>query len=312
MHRRLLAIGLTILAFSVLIGCTTNPVTGRKSFMLLSWQDEIALGAEAAPQFTSQFGGQVGTPRANDYVSRVGMSLTKVVEPSVPPLEWEFTLLDSDVINAFALPGGKVFITRGLAEKLDNEAQLAGVLGHEIGHVTARHGNQRISKQMGFNLIMTGAAIAVGTADDNSDFRKYGQIAVPALAIGGNVVMLKYGREEELEADMLGMRYMSRAKYNPRGQLQVMQILERESKGSKPPELLSTHPYPETRIKRIRQMLQADYAFTQGNPDYGFYEQRYHKQFLSVLKKQAALDPAGGTFAIGPEVWCAHCRSGEH
>lgn len=308
--------GASLLALSA---CTTNPATGKQSLTFLSWEQEAQMGAEAAPQFTAEFGGAVESARANAYIERVGRELLKGIESGVPGnLEWEFTLLDSDVINAFALPGGKVFMSRGLAEKLNSEAQLAGVLGHEIGHVTARHGNQRISKQIGFNAIMTGLAVGVGVADEDSSVRKYGQYAVPALAVGGNVVLLKYGRDEESEADMLGVRYMTRAGYNPMGQVQVMEVLKAASGGgSAGPEWLSTHPAPQTRIDRLKKIIREEYAFTQNNEEYGDFRARYEREFLRTL---GSLDPARpGPHENVPSLlasfdgsaggsWCALCN----
>jgi len=291
----------------LLAACTVNPATGRRSFTLLTWDEEKQLGAEAAPQFTEQFGGEIVNAEINAYIDGVGTHLAEMVEAGVPALEWEFTLLDSDVINAFALPGGKIFITRGLATKLENEAQIAGVLGHEIGHVTARHGNQRISKDLVFNAGLAAGAIAVGMADEDSDFRKYGEVAVPALAIGGNVVLLKYGRDQELEADALGMRYMTRCRYDPRGQLQVMQILAREAGTGRQLEFFSTHPHPESRIDRIRDLLAGEYAHTQGNPEYKLYEDRYRQQFLSQLGAAESADGPGDFVLVLPSTWCAHC-----
>ena len=125
-------------------GCAKNAATGKRSLVLLSAAEEERLGAEAAPQFTAEYGGAVDDAALNRYVTDIGNRLAAVTEADYPDLEWEFTLLDSSVVNAFALPGGKVFITRGLAERLDNEAQLAGILGHEIGHVTARHVEDRV------------------------------------------------------------------------------------------------------------------------------------------------------------------------
>jgi len=267
------------------IGCTTNPATGKRSFTLYSWAQEKQMGASAAAGMAEQFGGPIDDVIPSDYVREVGMKLVAGIEPGVPDLDWEFTLLNSDVINAFALPGGKVFFTRGLAEKLDSEAEMAGVLGHEIGHVTARHGNQRISKQVGFNAILAGTAIAVGASDSDSKTRKYGQVAVPALAIGGNVVLLKYGRDEESEADMLGMRYMTRAGYNPIGQLRVMEVLRDQSKGASKPEWLSTHPHPESRIEDIRRYLEEEYPNTQDNPDYVMNREQYRQRMLTPLSK---------------------------
>lgn len=315
---------LSLLTVGVMVlhggGCTTNPATGKTILTMKSWDWEREVGAEAAPQFTEQFGGEVPNRQLQAYVTRIGESMTEVVEEGVPDLEWEFTLLNTDVINAFALPGGKVFFTRGLAERLDNEAQMAGVLGHEIGHVTARHGNQRISSQTLLNIGIAGAAIAVGVADSDSDFRKYGQLAVPALAIGGNVVLLSYGRNEELEADMLGMRYMSRCdqRYDPMAQRQVMAILAEAGGGSSTPEFLSTHPHPDSRIGQIDKLLATTYASTQNNKDYQLYAGRYKRQFLDVIarvpppegRQQGAIEGGQGTFALGnPVLWCAHCAA---
>ncbi len=311
--RRPLAIVLALALVSMgSVACSTNPATGRRSLTLLSWEQEMQMGADAAPQFTAQFGGAVANTSANRFVNRVGHRLLNGIEDEVPELEWEFTLLDSDVINAFALPGGKVFMSRGLAQRLDSESQLAGVLGHEIGHVTARHGNQRISKQLGFNIALGAAAVAVGVADEDSKLREVGQYAVPALAIGGNVVLLKYGRDEESEADMLGVRYMTRAGYNPMGQVQVMQVLAAAGGGgARQIEWLSTHPYPETRIARLQEMIRDDYAFTQGSPDYQDYPNRYQNQFLSQLGALPRTEGQAILASLGePSLWCGHCMGG--
>ena len=236
------------------------------------------------------------------------------VEEGVPDLDWEFTVLNSPVINAFALPGGKVFISRGLAEKLDTEAELAGVLGHEIGHVTARHSNQQMSAQLGLNFAIGAAAVAVGVSDPDSDVRKYGQIGLPAVAVGSNLFLLKFGRSEELEADMLGMRYMSRAGYDPRGQLEVMQILDRESKGQHPPEWLSTHPLPSSRIDRIHGLLAGEYASTQNNPSFVENKVQYQTNMLDRLNAlPPAPDPtpteqAQANAYLNAMLYCEHCR----
>lgn len=293
MRRLLIA---STLAAALLLGssgCTTNPVTGQKSLFLVSREEELKLGAEAAPQFTEQFGGKLNDPRLQAYVTNLGKKLAAGTELDFPTLPWEFTLLNSDVINAFALPGGKVFITRGLASKLDNEAQMAGVLGHEVGHVTARHASQQMSKQMIFQGTLAAGALAVGVAGANSKFAQYGQYGIPALQVGGQVVMLKFSRTDETQADELGMRYMNRAGYNPQAQEQVMQILQREtaSAGGRQPELLQTHPYPETRIKHIAELLDTQYAATKNNPQLGFFPERYKSEFLDVLAKEPPAPP---------------------
>lgn len=302
---------LSSILLAALVGCSTNPATGDRALTFLSWESEISMGAEAASGMTQEFGGETPSPEAQAYVDEVGQKLLQGIEEGIPEMPWEFTLLDSSVINAFALPGGKVFLSRGLADKLKNEAEMAGVIGHEIGHVTARHGNQRISKQLGFNIGLAAAALVVGASDENSDIRQYGEIGLPALAISGNVVLLKYGRDEELEADMLGIRYMTRAGYNPVGQRNVMQILKAASGGSSQPEWLSTHPASDTRIDRINELLQGEYAFTQNNPEYVLEPEVYERRMLRPL---ASLGPprhgTGRTASLleNTSLWCAHCR----
>lgn len=288
-------------------GCTTNPATGKTQLTFLSRQQEAQLGAEAAPELRQQFGGAVEHPELQAYVTRVGMSMVPHTEAYFPDLEWEFTLLDSDVINAFALPGGKVFITRGLVDRMDNEAQLAGVLGHEVGHVTARHTSNRISQHLVFTGGLALGGLLVGMSDPGGDVRRVGEVALPALAIGGNLVLLSFNRNEESEADYLGMRYMSRAGYNPRGQLQVMEILRDASEGSpKQLEWLATHPLPDTRIREIQQLLQT--TFAEPAATLPMHEDRFQSQFMPLLAQlpparqyePQAPAPAAGQRIIGP------------
>lgn len=302
-------IGLLLGSGAVTTGCSTNPATGRRSLTLLSWDQERSLGAEAAPQMAQEFGGEVADEQLRAFTRRVGGSMIPHIESGVPELDWEFVMLDSDVINAFALPGGKVYITRELASRMTNEAQFAAVIGHEIGHVTARHGNQRISSQIGFNVLLAGLAIGVGVSDQDSSFRRYGEVGLPALAIGGNLVLLSYGRNEELEADMLGVRYMTGAGYDPIGALQVQELLGSLAGGERPPEFLSTHPHSETRIDAINRLLRGEYAHTQNNPEFRTYEDRYQREVLSRIRRRAADD---GSFNLAHAAsWCLHCAMAE-
>ncbi|MFM9996712.1 MAG: M48 family metalloprotease [Phycisphaerales bacterium] len=320
MKTRLLGVALLALAplTAPLGGCSTNAATGRSVLTLMSRSEEIKIGSDAAPGFTQEFGGKVAHPGLQQYVADIGRKMAAETESYNPTLPWEFTLLDSDVVNAFALPGGKVFITRGLAKELTSEAQIAGVIGHEIGHVTAQHGNQRISSQMLFNVGLVATAVVV-SASDNKTVQDVGAVGVPALAIGGNLVLLKYGRDEELEADALGMRYMTGVGYNPRGQLEVMQTLGRLTGGSGgTPEFLSTHPHSSTRVERIQKALQDKFASTQGNPNYGTFEDRYKRDFLTPLSKLPPPPKAAGPRENGtehaqaaPAAWCGLCAAAE-
>ncbi|MEM1331113.1 MAG: M48 family metallopeptidase [Planctomycetota bacterium] len=320
---RLLGV-VSVLLAPILGGCATNPATGERFFSTMSWEQEIQLGEEAAPSLTEQFGGEVEDAELRRFTDRVGRDLLRGIEDGVPELEWEFTLLDSDVINAFALPGGKVFMSRGLAARMTNEAQFAAVMGHEIGHVTGRHGNRRMSQQVGFNVIVAALGIGVTAADEDSAFRKYGKYGLPVLAVGGNLVLLSYGRGDELEADMLGMRYMVRAGYDPVGAVEVQELLLEAAAGaSRPPEILSSHPSGQRRIRDLENLITSEYAYTQGNDDYRLFADRWRRGFLHRLPSNAE-GPAASTNALAartmsaerllasPALWCAHCADGTH
>jgi predicted Zn-dependent protease len=274
----------------LLVGCTTNPTTGRSQFNALSRSDEIAMGVQSMPAMLKEYGGRVAKQELQDYVTSIGRLMAAQTEGDAPTLPWEFTLLDSDVINAFALPGGKVFMSRGLAERMTNEAQLAGVLGHEIGHVTARHINDQIARETGANLFAQVAGALAGEAGG-----AIAQAAPVVINYGGTAVLLKYSRDQESEADSLGMRYMAKVGYNPAAQKQVMEILAQASKGAGGPggEFFATHPYPETRIKRINALLEKEYAGYQTNPKFSYKEEEFRAKFLNRLK---AAFPEGRPF----------------
>ena len=211
-------------------------------------------------------------------------------------------MLRSDVINAFALPGGKVFISRGLAEKMDTEAELAGVLGHEIAHVTAEHADKHMSRQMGLQGLAIIGSVIAGTSNDSLI-----SAAAEAVVDGAGVYNLSFGRDEELEADRLGVRYMTKAGYNPRGQLKVMQILQEAAGSGAPPEFLSTHPAPGRRIKQIEAMLADEYAHTQNNPAFGDYEARFQTEFLEPMSRLPLPTDSAASILSDPSLWCSIC-----
>lgn len=282
-----------------LTGCVTNAATGKSSLNLISEQKEIAIGTDAEPQFIDENGGLVASASLRNYVTELGMELAAVSER--PHLPWTFNVLDSEVINAFALPGGKVFVSRGLIEKMTNEAQLAGVLGHEVGHVTAQHVNSRMSQA----LIIQGVAIGASVAGEVTDDDTLRVLGVGA-GVGGGVYLLKFGRDQESESDMLGVRYMTRLGFNPYGQVQVMQILKEAQGDGGGPEFFATHPLPQTRIERLEDLIaeqfpdaswseaDAETYGTQGR--YKFGEQSFQRNVLDELKK---LPPAKAASA-GP------------
>jgi len=280
MSRLTLPILALALVFALALpGCSTNPATGKAQFNILSESQEVSLGAEAAPDFIQGNGGEIPSASIRAYVSDLGMKLAKASER--PDLPWEFFVLDSDQINAFALPGGKVFMSRGLMAKMDNEAQLAGVLGHEVGHVTAQHIGQQMSRTMAIQLGLIGVGVAGAVSDE-----AWMQVLGVGTSVGGTVYLLKFGRDQESQADELGVRYMTRLGYNPIAQVQVMQILKEASGGGGGQmEMLSTHPLPQTRIERLRELIRDKYPDYKQTGKYVFGEDRFKTQVLDELAK---------------------------
>lgn len=247
------AIAVVIFALVGLKYCasiTTNPVTGERQAVALNMDQEIAMGLQSAPEMARQMGGLSRDERAADMVRRVGMSIIGRLPTGYPKYPFDFHLLaDRDTVNAFALPGGQVFITEALFSQLKTEGQLAGVLGHEIGHVFGRHSAQQIAK----GQLMQG--IVMGTSVATSDGQGHSAGGIAQMA--SQFLMLKYGRGDELEADELGLKFMHMAGYDPRALIGVMKILENATGGStRQPEWASTHPNPGNRVENIKGLLQ--------------------------------------------------------
>jgi predicted Zn-dependent protease len=201
---------------------------------------------------TAEFEGEDPDQNAQAIVDQIGNQIVASSPASQTPYEYEFHLLaDDDTINAFALPGGQVFITRALFDKLQTEGQLAGVLGHEVGHVVARHSAEHIAKAQ-LTEGLTGAAVIAAYDPNNPSSASYAQMA----ALIGQLINLKFGRDDELEADFLGVCFMNDTGYDPEEMVAVMQILEAASEGNRPPEFFSTHPDPGNRIARIQEDIQ--------------------------------------------------------
>jgi len=243
-----------------------NPVTGEKQHVNLTAPQEIQLGLQAAPKMAEEMGGIVDPQRDPDAkrVAEVGHGIVKNSDASKPESPYRdsfnfYLLNDPQTINAFALPGGQVFITRGLYDKLQTEAQLAGVLGHEIGHVIGRHASEHMAKgQLGATLA---TAVGVGASDD----RGRGMAATVAAQVANQMLQLKFGRNDESEADRFGLRYMTQAGYDPREMLGVMKILRDASKGGRTPEFMTTHPLPEHRLTDIEATIKE--MFPNGIPE---------------------------------------------
>jgi predicted Zn-dependent protease len=243
---RLLAIPmLALLAGPFAAGCARNPVTGQNELSLVSESQEIEMGRQSAAE-VEQTIGYVDNPQLQSYVAGIGERMA--TESERPNLPWEFHVVNDAAVNAFALPGGFIYVTRGLLGAINDEAELATVIGHEIGHVTARHSVQQISKAQ---LAQLGLGV--------------GSIISPTLAQfaglasqGLGVLFLKYGRDAENQADQLGFRYALGQKYDVREMGNVFVTLERTSQASgagRVPEWLSTHPDPGNRVQHVKAML---------------------------------------------------------
>jgi predicted Zn-dependent protease len=227
-----------------------NPVTGEKQAVGLSQEQEIALGLQAAPQMAREMGGLDPDDSVQADVEAVGQRVVAQSVAGRTPYKFQFRVLaDRETVNAFALPGGPIFVTRGLLRGLGNEAQLAGVLGHEVGHVVARHSSEQIAKSQLAQALVGAAGVAA------SDEQGRGQQAAQVAAFVGQLVQLRYGRQDELQADALGVDLMSDAKYDPRALVEVMAILARAGGGRGTPQFLSSHPDPGNRQERIQAAI---------------------------------------------------------
>ena len=231
-------VGFTLL---IIAACTMNPATGRRQLTLLSEAQEVQIGAQSHPEVLASFGAY-DDPGWQAYIQELGSKIAATSER--PDLDWTFTVLDDPVVNAMALPGGYIYVNRGILAHFNSEAELVSVLGHEIGHVTARHSVEQISRAQLAQLGVGIAAIA------SSEFREFAGLANQGVGL----LFLKFGRDDENQSDALGLRYMTRAGYDPREMPKVFATLDRvsESHGLRAtPQWLSTHPDPGNRIGNI-------------------------------------------------------------
>lgn len=230
-----------------------NPVTGERQHIAISPTQEIRLGLQSAPVMAKQMGGEVPStdPRYME-VQKIGNILVNNTVAKGSPWEFKFHLLaDNQTINAFALPGGQIFITLGLYNDLENEAQLAGVLSHEMGHVIERHSaEQMATSQLGQSLI---SAVGVATTDPNHP--QASMSATMIASVVNQMISLRYSRMDESEADIWGLKLMAQAGYNPWAMIRVMEILKAADKGGHSIEMFQTHPNPDLRIKDINEYL---------------------------------------------------------
>ncbi|WP_411030346.1 M48 family metalloprotease [Spongiimicrobium sp. 3-5] len=238
-------IGLAIVGFAMVQRCNNkeeNPYTGRVQNINMTSEEEIAIGLQSAPEIAQQHGGLYPDERMQSLVDAVGNKLINNSIARETPYKYDFHLLADDrTINAFALPGGQVFITYALFSQL-NEAQLAGVLGHEIGHVIGRHSAERIAESNFWRTISMGASV--------------GADAGGIVGSIGQNTLLKNGRGDELESDELGVLFMIQSGYEPMEMIKVMEILKAAAGPNRAPEFQSTHPDPENRIQKIKEAIE--------------------------------------------------------
>jgi len=240
------------------VGCSRNPVTGKSELSLITATQEVEMGRQAAPEFEKEFGGRVQNEKLQQYVSTVGARVSKDAHRDMP---YEFTLVRSETPNAFALPGGKIFITAGLMRRMSNERQLAAVLGHETAHVAAKHSVQGMQRQMGTGVLIEIAGAVVG-ADKAS-------AAKAAAKVVSSVANLKYSRNDEYQADEVGIEYMVNGGYNPWGMVELLKVLQSTAK-SEPgalTEFFQTHPLTSKRIGQAEDIIRANESYRRFSAD---------------------------------------------
>jgi len=234
-------------AFKYFTNTQTNPITGEEQRVQWTTEQEVGIGLQSAPQMAKQHGGLHPDQRGQQLIDRVGERLIEnsVIRKSRYPFDFHL-LADERTVNAFALPGGQVFITAALFNKFKSEDQLAGVIGHEIGHVIHRHGAERMAKTGFIQGLIQSVMLGSGGS----------QSAAQIANVVGQYSSMKYGRDQELESDDFGVRLMLEAGYNPHTLISVMDILEESSGGQRTPEFQSTHPSPENRRAMIKKAIE--------------------------------------------------------
>jgi len=252
---------LSMSAAGAAVSCATSPVTGRTQFMLVSEEEEVQIDRQNAPfQFSADYG-QIQDPGLNNYVQQVGQSLAARTHRTQMP--YSFRVVNANYVNAYAFPGGSIACTRGILLSLDNEAELAALLGHELGHVNARHTAQQMSKGKVTNTLVGGFSVVAGAVAGG-----VGQLAGALGSIGAGALLASYSRENEREADALGMDYMVKAGYGPKGMVGLMEMLQGLSK-SKPSTIelmFSTHPMSDERYQNAVKNSKTKYASAQNLP----------------------------------------------
>jgi predicted Zn-dependent protease len=258
-----------ILALSLCFctGCAVNPITGKEELMLVSEQQDIEIGRNYAPEVEKQMGGRIENENLQNYINSVGQRTVQVSHRR--NFEYHFVALNDKSVNALALPGGYVYITKGMLEKLTTEAQLAAILAHEVTHIVARDVSALMSREIGIDILLAAATP-----------EKTPRGVLLARDLTRQILGLRFSRQDERDADLGGLSYMVRAGYNPYGMVETMQILQNMQK-TRPIEFFSTHPNPENRIEYLTEEVQAEYYNLTGLK---IGKDDYQSAVLSTLK----------------------------
>ncbi len=283
-------------AAGLAVGCAVNPVTGESQLMLVSERQEIQLDRSNRPhQFSADYG-PVQDKSLNEYVNRTGLDLAKRTHR--PDLPYSFRAVNAPYVNAYAFPGGSIACTRGILVELDNEAELAALLGHELGHVNARHTAEQLSKSMVVSAAVGGLSAAVSSGDST-----LGNLVSGLGGIGAGALLAKYSRDNERQADSLAVGYMVRAGYSPEGMVGLMEML-RESSDRKPNAfelMFSTHPMSEERYAAARRAVETRYRNDLGKP---LHRERFMDRTAGLRAIRGALEAMqAGDKAMGRKNW---------
>ena len=274
---------LLLFVLTFITSCATNPVTGKRQLALISEEKEIQMGQQYDPQVVAEFG-LYENPSLQQFLNTEGQKMAAISER--PNLPWKFTLVDSDVVNAFAVPGGFVYFTRGIMAHFNNEAEFAGVLGHEIGHVTARHTVAQLSRQQAGQIgLLAGMILSPEVASMGE-----------SLMQGMQLLFLKYGRDAESQSDELGVKYSTQIGYDATEMADFFGTLDRLSGGAenRAPTFTSTHPDPLNRLEKVRelaQQTQAEVAASNQKVDFEVGRESYLRRIDGMIYGE---DPKNG------------------
>lgn len=255
-----------VLSFGFCAGCTVNPITGKQQFMIIPSQQDPAIGKKYAPEVEKQLGGKIANQHLQNYIDNIGQKLVGVSHK--PHWQYHFIAVEDKSVNALALPGGYIFITKGMLKELTTEAQLAAVLAHEITHIVARHSSAAMSRKIGIGILLSAV-----TSEQTS------QTVSTVANLTRQILGLRYSRSDEREADLAGLDYLAAAGYDPYAMVEIMKILQSQQ-STRPIQFLSTHPAPQNRLTYLIQKIQTKYPNRTGLK---IQKEAYHSSILEQL-----------------------------